>query len=199
MTNPTARAAPLLLPPTLLLSILASGVITSISALTIPCLLAGLDHPTIPSQSSSMVRTTPSKADDRAPRETGLVLTQWRRLYALGSKFGPGLLVPGAVGYATCAWSTYARSAMDGNRRCMMLMAAAVCNLAVVPFTILTLGGVNTELHRREEAAKGVKGQQSKEKERGETSEELIRWWGVLNFVRGLFPLVGVGLGWRAL
>lgn len=195
------------------LSAIAAGMNLGISYINVPSLLAGLDHPAIPSQASSMVRTTPSKADDRAPRETALVLTQWRKIYAIGSRLGPGLHLGASLAFLGNAWLHYApvNSAAGnalggawGTRRSMLFVAAAAVNMAIVPFTILLMSGVNSELHKREETGRGVKEEwtladpENKLSAEG-TSKELIQRWSFLNSIRALFPLAAVVLGFEAL
>lgn len=184
-----------------------------ISYINVPSLLAGLDHPAIPSQASAMVRTTPSKADDRAPRETALVLTQWRKVYAVGSRLGPGIHLGASLAFLVNAWLHYipvnsaAGNAVGGTwgtRRSLLFVGAAVVNMSIVPFTKLLMSGINSELHKREEAGRGVKEgwtQADPENKLGAegTSGELIQRWSLLNSIRALFPLVAVVLGFEAL
>lgn len=86
----------------------------------------------------------------------------------------------------------------------MLFVAAAAVNMAIVPFTILLMSGVNSELHKREETGRGVKEEwtladpENKLSAEG-TSKELIQRWSFLNSIRALFPLAAVVLGFEAL
>lgn len=124
------------------------------------------------------------------------------------------MLVSAALGYALEAWMHYAPTSSSvgnalggpcGTSRAKYFSLAALANLAVPPFTALFMKGINTELHRREEAGRGVRGEWSRWAEErnvkrvGGTSEELVKEWAVWNGVRGLFPLVAVWAGFAAL
>lgn len=80
-------------------------------------------------------------------------------------------------------------------------------NLAIAPFTVLVIASTNDRLFAREEAAKvggagsqegGEKVKATEAKEGGVGSEELLRRWLWLNFVRAAFPAVGAVAAWMA-
>lgn len=178
------------------LSALTSGGLLSLTFLGVPSTLAAAHHPSIPSPSSSLGDYKTSRDDDRAPREINLMLTQWRYTYHVGRVVGPTLFVSAAAACFGNAWTVYDP---DNMQRTYLFVAAAVANLFTGPFTALTMLGVNMELHRREEAGRGVKGDwttsdPNRKLKADGSSESLLKKWSLLNGIRAMFPLASIFL-----
>jgi hypothetical protein len=84
------------------------------------------------------------------------------------------------------------------------LVAAAACNLGIIPFTILCLTPINQKLHlrqaivRRKRSAAGREGSMDAGLQASEQADtmKLIENWAFLNLLRSLLPLAAALLAW---
>lgn len=105
----------------------------------------------------------------------------WQHLFNRGAAIMP----PAAVAVA----SSYLWAAYDAHSRQLEWKGYAVAAglvVGIVPFTLLTLGGINSTLIG---AFKGTVALSA------EQSEAMIRKWGLINVVRSLLPLAGAVTG----
>lgn len=84
-----------------------------------------------------------------------------------------------------------------------MYALSALFTLGIVPYTMIGMLPTNKKLKKKVEEMEGLDiGEKATEigLAKGESAKELLDWWGVLNFGRGVFPLVGAYLGlWATL
>ena len=105
----------------------------------------------------------------------------WQHLFNRGAAIMP----PTAVAVA----SSYLWAAYDAHSRRLEWKGYAVAAglvVGIVPFTLLTLGGINSTLIG---AFKGTVALSA------EQSEAMIRKWGLINIARSLLPLAGAVTG----
>lgn len=75
---------------------------------------------------------------------------------------------------------------------------SALATFGIWPYTIFVLMPTNRKLFKKHDEMKGLEvGKKATEVglANGESAKELVDRWGVLNVVRGVFPLVGAVLG----
>lgn len=80
---------------------------------------------------------------------------------------------------------------------------SALVTFGIWPFTILGMMPTNRKLLKKHDEMKGLDvGEKATEVglAKGESTKELVDWWGTLNVGRGVFPLAGAVLGlWATL
>ena len=78
-----------------------------------------------------------------------------------------------------------------------LYIAAAVCCVSIVPFTLIVLAPTNSKLIKAAEIEK--MGDEAKETypgnvaSKGESTPDLLRKWAGLNAARAISPLIGIG------
>ncbi|PHH83700.1 hypothetical protein CDD82_4662 [Ophiocordyceps australis] len=125
-------------------------------------------------------------AANAVPQTTARV---WSELYERGATIMPKVGAAVALSYAYAAGDIYGRGPADASLW-QGLAAAAACVLAIVPFTLTAMKATNGQLHVAVTQSTGGKDKHV---------EKLMETWGKLNFVRGLFPLMGTMLGIKVL
>ncbi|PHH89766.1 hypothetical protein CDD83_5302 [Cordyceps sp. RAO-2017] len=110
----------------------------------------------------------------------------WSGLYARGASLMPKVAAAVALSYAYAAYETSARGG-----RWTGFAAAAASVLAIVPFTLTCMKKTNATLQAAADA--------SGDAAAAAQVPGLVDTWSTMNFVRGLFPLVGTVLGIQAL
>ena len=86
-----------------------------------------------------------------------------------------------------------------------LLIAAAVLNVAIGPFTVIVMGRANSELQRRSREVSAGKDERLARKDakhgsvKSYTTPELLEWWGFLNALRGWIQLGAFACGTTAL
>jgi hypothetical protein len=117
------------------------------------------------------------------------IATQWLRMYNIGKAQNPPIAAAAAASYL------YISYALRLRPQAAIYAAAAVSTLGIVPWTLAAMAKVNGQL------AASAKNEVIATAQDDRTQiVDLIQKWGVLNFVRSVFPLIGAGLGlWAAL
>jgi len=119
-----------------------------------------------------------------AKSSTKGMATQWLRMYSIGKAQNPPIAAAAAASFLYLAYVVPLRS------QAAVYVAAAVSTLGIVPWTLVAMVKVNSQL-----AAKAKEEVVAEAKDDRVQSVELIRKWGVLNLVRSAFPLLGAVLG----
>ena len=112
----------------------------------------------------------------------------WKVLFNRGKTRGPAVALFAGLNYVYVAYSSF-----QSGGGWMGFAVAGLLTLAIVPWTVLVMSGVNGKLM---DAADAVPRQNLEAKE----VQWLMGRWSLLNAVRGLLPLIGgvVGL-WNAM
>lgn len=145
------------------------------------------------------LRANPSSSPKRSAAEQHS-LSIFREVYQAGKETAPPIAL---VSAGLSLFNGYRLYSLAGSltRSAQFAIAAAVLNIAIVPFTLLVIAPTNNHLFAREEAwregndeikAKVLKSQP------GLTTESLMERWRVQNWTRSVFPLIGAVLAWQA-
>ena len=132
---------------------------------------------------------------------SGHLARQWQAIYNIGKKIGPGAAVPSAAAFTYASRLVPKGATLPRN----LFIAAAVCNLLIVPFTFIFMKRTNDDLHRRANNATAGRDEVSAKKDAMQGSVEsletsdLIHHWGDLSTMRASLPLTAIGLGVAAL
>lgn len=124
-----------------------------------------------------------------------LAVRQWRKLYSQGKAAAPPLAALSAMSFSFLA---YKLSKTLNQTKGELYALAALSTISIVPYTLIVMRATNDKLTNKandsetwsikdEEDGLGL--------EKGKSAKELLDWWGLLNFARGMFPLIGAGLG----
>ncbi|KAL9000956.1 MAG: hypothetical protein Q9169_000440, partial [Polycauliona sp. 2 TL-2023] len=124
-----------------------------------------------------------------------LLVREWKTTYNRGVAAAPALAVVSTLSYA---WLSYSLSFTLNHHKAEIFALAAFATGSIVPFTVIFMKSVNGKLNHKVQDSKHLNRSEemdeSKDK-KGEHSQELLDWWAVLNFTRGLLPLAGASLG----
>jgi hypothetical protein len=112
------------------------------------------------------------------------LLTQWHTLFNSGIVPVVTTSATAGLGFAMLAYLAPIGAVSVWSEKRNFYAAASVVMLSLAPYTRIVLGSTIDELSRRAEAGKEEK-----------DSKELFERWGVLNFWRGCFLMVGAGMG----
>ena len=153
-----------------------------------------------PSTPSTKANDTSQESKDRRPVTSSSHLArQWKSLYDWGKKAGPRNGVMSAVSFAYAAYTMRQGNTRNKETRCGLLVAAALLDIAIVPYTLIFMKDVNAALSKQANAAE-------KKQDDGDVRDEdmlqagvpvtqtenLFRQWARLNLVRGLIVDVGI-------
>lgn len=124
-----------------------------------------------------------------------LLVREWKTTYGRGLAVSPALAIVSSLSYA---WLSYSLSFTLNHHKAEVYALAAVATGSIVPFTLIFMKSVNGKLNHKVENSKHLNRMEemneTKDK-KGDHSQELLSWWAVLNFTRGLLPLAGASLG----
>ena len=124
-----------------------------------------------------------------------LLVREWKTTYGRGVAASPALAIVSTLSFV---WLSYSLSFTLNHHKAEMYALAAVATGSIVPFTLIFMKSVNGKLNHKVENSKHLNRMEemneTKDK-KGEHSQELLDWWAVLNFTRGLLPLAGASLG----
>ncbi|KAL8892706.1 MAG: hypothetical protein Q9205_000182 [Flavoplaca limonia] len=124
-----------------------------------------------------------------------LLVREWKTTYGRGVAASPALAIVSTLSFA---WLSYSLSFTLNHHKAEVYALAAVATGSIVPFTLIFMKSVNGKLNHKVENSKHLNRMEemneTKDK-KGEHSQELLDWWAVLNFTRGLLPLAGASLG----
>jgi hypothetical protein len=129
------------------------------------------------------------------PPLTNLLL-QWRLFFHRGHYTFPGSAILAASAFFYAGRHSPTETRLAGEKAvAYYYYAAAALALAVIPFTLIFVGGTNAELERRAALAETEK--EEKRAPLGSGIEacgtvDLIRWWGTLGVIRAVFPLMAI-------
>lgn len=122
--------------------------------------------------------------------EDGLTTSQairlWRNNFELGKALAPPIALATASSLAFCGWSARSLGAL-GWRDGRLFFVSAVLTVAIVPFTIVSMGSTNAKLLSLAKK-EGLTASEGRE------GEVLLEKWCSLNRVRSLLPLAGAVL-----
>lgn len=113
------------------------------------------------------------------------IARQWKYFYDNGSTQNPPISMAIASALFYVAWSVRQGSALykpTPYSRSGLFTAAGVSILGIVPFTLVFMAKTNGALAKKAQSASEASSVEV---------VELLNKWTTLNFVRGLFPLVG--------
>ncbi|SLM35291.1 Protein of unknown function DUF1772 [Lasallia pustulata] len=127
-----------------------------------------------------------------------LLARQWRGMYLRGISVAPPFAVVSFAAYSYLAVKLYDAPLSVNHPKGELYALAALMTISVMPYTLLAMKNVNAKLMAK---AKDMESLEVKEEvtevglPKGESAKDLVRWWGILNFGRGVLPLVGALLG----
>ncbi|KAL4937042.1 hypothetical protein BDV06DRAFT_203768 [Aspergillus oleicola] len=129
---------------------------------------------------------------------TTTIAKQWRDMYNTGKAQNPPIALLTASAFGYLAWTAHsgksaALDVLSPKNATWLYSAAAVVTVAIVPWTLMAMGSVNSALSG---VAEGVGANAEK---RGDEVDELLNRWKVLNGIRGVMPFVGAVLGFLAI
>jgi len=141
---------------------------------------------------------------------TPLMIRQWANTFTIGKAVAPPLAILSSLSYfyLSYAHSSYSSSsasainlALQGNKALAYAVVGGL-SVGIVPYTLLLMTPTNNKLLKKADEMRGL------EKEdtvveiglAGENAHQLVDWWGVLNFGRGVMLSVAGVMGvWTAL
>lgn len=133
------------------------------------------------------------------------ISTQWRHAYNLGKKVAPFLcLVSGsAYAYLSHAFRQETPLRLPDRTTSNWYLLALTLAIAPIPYTLTVMRSTNKSLMQRAEAAdtesaaatqaKDAKGDLKASREEVEV-QNLLKQWGEMNCVRGMFPLAATAV-----
>jgi Domain of unknown function (DUF1772) len=197
----TSWATPNILAATTLgigLSGIFSGANLALSYIAIPGLLLP------PAQANLEQKTTARPATSPAQ-----LARQWRVVYLLGKATLPFAALASCFCFLYVAWnlptvpSPFAAAGGEKQKLKWAFYAAAGLAISIAPFTLIIMEKTNSALEGRASKADattesddldnsepGIKG--NKKGTDVESTEDLMRWWAVLAFVRAGLPLAAI-------
>ncbi|KAL8850502.1 MAG: hypothetical protein Q9221_004550 [Calogaya cf. arnoldii] len=124
-----------------------------------------------------------------------LLVREWKTTYGRGVAASPALAIVSSLSFA---WLSYSLSFTLNHHRAEIYALAAIATGSIVPFTIICMKSVNGKLNRKLQDSKHLSRMEEmneSQDKKGEKSQELLDWWAIMNFARGLMPLAGASLG----
>lgn len=137
----------------------------------------------------------------RAVSSPGLLARQYQLVYDIGATVGP---ITGVISAATFTYASQLLPAAARTSR-YLLIAAAVLNISVAPFTATVMAKANIELQRRAGAAERGEDGATEGKDAVKSSVEgydtpsLLQWWANLNALRGWIQVAALACATTAL
>lgn len=124
------------------------------------------------------------------PNKT-LQAQQWRSIYNQGIYFGPPLAILACANFIYLANRAYTVGDMTAAKG---FATSAAIGIAIVPFTLATLVGINGQLVKESKRQEGEAGALDERSVR-----DLLERWGWINGIRSLAPLTAAIVGlWTA-
>ncbi|KAL8933641.1 MAG: hypothetical protein Q9211_005664 [Gyalolechia sp. 1 TL-2023] len=124
-----------------------------------------------------------------------LLVREWRTTYGRGVAASPAIAITSALSYIYLSYNL--AFTLNQNKAEIYAFAAFVTG-SIVPFTLIFMKNVNGKLNQKVEDSKHLgrseEMDESKSK-KGEKAQELLDWWAVMNFTRGMLPFTGACLG----
>lgn len=144
---------------------------------------------TLPSHKRSPGSSSNKKLEAPATNPAHLA-RQWKAVFEHGRKAGPFV-----NGLGAASWLYVAATLPTGEVRARNLyIIGALFAMGVVPFTFTIMHSTIMELYdRAEKAESDFESEDERDvTDNNPTTRELIRYWSMLAFARGLLPLVGM-------
>jgi hypothetical protein len=148
----------------------------------------GLSYISVPALLLQPPKTSSSPTFKAQPVSSSeLLARQYQHIFDIGALVGP---ITGVLSASTFIYASRQLPAAAHTSK-YLLIAAAVLNVSVAPFTMIIMARANNELHRRASAAeKGedeTKSRQSASPRGIESYDtpKLLQWWSTLNAIRG--------------
>ena len=125
---------------------------------------------------------------------------QWQVSFDRGKIINPGIALVSVFSYAFLSYRLYRTL---NHPKAEMYAISAIATLGIWPYTIFGMMPTNKKLLQKNEELKGLSVEEKAAEvglAKGESTKELVDRWGMLNFGRGMLPLVGAVLGlWTSL
>ena len=130
-----------------------------------------------------------------------LAVRQWKLIYGTGSKTAPPIAMTSALSFACLAYRLRDSTSREAGPAAKFYVMATIATSSIIPFTLVIMRNVNGMLHDRAKDAESLSSDEvlsEIEVAKGESTKQLVDYWGLLNFCRGLLPLTGTVLGFLA-
>ena len=125
---------------------------------------------------------------------------QWQASFDRGKIINPAIALVSGISYGVLSYNLYGTL---NHFKAEMYALSAVSVLSIWPWTLLVMWPTNVKLFKKYEDMKNLSIEEKATETglaRGESTKELMDYWGLLNLGRGLLPLVGAVLGtWSTL
>ena len=131
---------------------------------------------------------------------TPVLVRQWQITFDRGKLINPAIALVSIMSYSYLSYGLYGTL---NHPKAEMYGLSALMTFGIWPYTIFGMMPTNRKLFEKHDEMKGLDaGEKATEVglAKGESTKELVDWWGMLNLGRGMFPLVGAVLGlWATL
>ena len=107
-------------------------------------------------------------------------------MFAFGAKIAPTVCIATGATLGFAAYSRYQSNPDDGTWKALAIAAAGT--IGMLPFTLVFLQGINSQLVAGKDAATGAKLTDGK-------VVGLVASWGRMNYLRSLWPLTAAAVG----
>lgn len=161
------------------------GGIISISIFTIPALLLKPHQRSKAVDHEAILGASPSH-----------VARQWLNTFDLGKLVFPSLALTSGLLYSYVAFAVHGEQ--NGRYLSTLYAVAAGLTVFIGPFTGFSVLPVNEKIMPFTKKTDDLSGNENAEVRRERDEHELVGYlkkWSQLNLIRGIFPLLGAGLG----
>ena len=124
-----------------------------------------------------------------------LLVREWHTTYSRGVAVAPALAIFSALNYL---YLSYNLSFTLNHHKAEIYALAALATGSIAPFTLIIMKNVNGKLYGKVEESKELDRSEEMNEtkaKKGEHSQELLKWWSILNASRGMLPFTGACLG----
>lgn len=119
----------------------------------------------------------------------------WESLYVRGKNANPPIALLSAASFAYAAYyipNPLSLQSVHNTRG--LLTIASVLTVSIVPYTFLAMWSTNGALHAKAAAVR-ERSKKGAEVLLDDGTKELLELWNLLNFGRGVLPLLATGFG----
>ena len=124
-------------------------------------------------------------------------------MFLRGKSTAPPVAAISSVSYGYLAIKLYNAPLSTNHSRGELYALAAALTLCTLPYTLLVMKNVNAKLMAKADEMENLDVKDEVTEvglPKGESAKELLDWWGVVNLIRGGFPLLGAVVGiWTSL
>ena len=125
---------------------------------------------------------------------------QWQSSFDRGKIINPAVALVSIFSYA---WLSYKLYGTLNHPKAEMYALSALLTFGIWPWTIIIMMPTNKKLFKKYAEMKNLSVEEKATEvglPKGESTKELVDWWGVLNAWRSVMPLAGAVLGlWATL